>query len=75
MIGLAGLTSSPVGADVEMPEELYEFFAEEVYRSLEPDVRTGLGLLAVAPLLDRELARAILGEERKARSVSRGSRA
>ena len=63
VIGLAGLTSSPVGADVEMPGELYEFFAEEVYRSLEPDVRTGLGLLAVAPLLDRELARTILGNE------------
>jgi ATP/maltotriose-dependent transcriptional regulator MalT len=66
VIGLAGLTSSPVGADVEMPEELYEFFAEEVYRSLEPDVRTGLGLLAVAPLLDRDLARAILGEAQSA---------
>ena len=63
VIGLAGLTSSPVGADVEMPGELYEFFAEEVYRSLEPEVRTGLGLLAVAPLLDRELARTILGDE------------
>lgn len=63
VIGLAGLTSSPVGVDVEMPGELYEFFAEEVYRSLESDVRTGLGLLAVAPLLDRDLAKAILGEE------------
>ena len=49
ILGLAGLTSSPVGADVEMPGELYEFFAEEVYRGLEPDVRTGLGQLAVAP--------------------------
>ena len=64
VIGLAGLTSSPVGADVEMPGGLYEFFAEEVYRSLEPDVRTGLGQLAVAPLLDRELAATLLGEER-----------
>ncbi len=64
VIGLAGLTSSPVGADVEMPGELYEFFAEEVYRSLEPDVRTGLGQLAVAPLLDRELVATLLGEER-----------
>lgn len=63
VIGLAALTSSPVGADVDMPGALYEFFAEEVYRSLDPDVRTGLGLLAVAPLLDRELARTILGEE------------
>lgn len=61
VIGLAGLTSSPVGPDVEMPDELYEFFAEEVYRSLEPEVRTGLGLLAMAPLLDRELAETLLG--------------
>ncbi len=66
VIGLAGLTSSPVGADVEMPQELYEFFAEEVYRSLEPEVRTGLGLLAVAPLLDRALAARILGESQSA---------
>jgi len=66
VIGLASLTSSPVGADVEMPEELYEFFAEEVYRSLEPEVRTGLGLLAVAPLLDRALACRILGESQSA---------
>ena len=67
VIGLAGLTSSPVGPDVEMPEELYEFFAEEVYRSLEPEVRSGLGLLAVAPLLDRDLAAALLGADQGAR--------
>ncbi len=63
VIGLASLTSSPVDTDVEMPEELYEFFAEEVYRSLEPSVRHGLGILAVAPLLDRELAAHLLGDE------------
>jgi len=28
----------------------------DVYRGLEPDVRVGLGLLATAPSLDRELA-------------------
>lgn len=67
VIGLASLTSSPVDADVEMPDQLYEFFAEEVYRSLEPAVRTGLGLLAVAPRLDRVLAMKILGEELSAR--------
>ena len=63
VIGLAGLTSSPVGAEVEMPDELYDFFADEVYRSLEPEVRTGLGLLAVAPSLDRELAATLLGDD------------
>ena len=64
VIGLASLTSSPVDTDVEMPDQLYEFFAEEVYRSLEPAVRTGLRLLAVAPSLDRDLAGALLGSER-----------
>jgi len=64
VIGLASLTSSPVGDDVEMPDQLYDFFAEEVYRSLDPEVRTGLGILAVAPLLDRELAGVLLGADR-----------
>ena len=29
---------------IDLPGELYEFFADEVYRGLEPDVRNGLGL-------------------------------
>ena len=52
---------------LELPEQLYEFFAEEVYRGLEPDIRIGLGLLATAPSLDRELAAELLGPERAER--------
>jgi ATP/maltotriose-dependent transcriptional regulator MalT len=63
VVGLAGLTSAPAGIDVEVPDALYEFFAEEVYESLSEETRQGLALLAVAPVLDRELAAAILGEE------------
>ena len=40
VIGLASLTTSPTSAPVgelEVPDQLYEFFAEEVYRGLEPD--------------------------------------
>ena len=70
VIGLASLTTSesPIPEDsLDLPEQLYEFFADEVYRGLEPDVRSGLGLLATAPSLDRELAVELLGPERAER--------
>ena len=64
VIGLASLTTtaSPLPDEgLEVPEQLYEFFAEEVYRGLEPESKIGLGLLATAPSLDRELAAELLG--------------
>ena len=71
VVGLASLTTSeaPLPDDgLDLPEQLYEFFAEEVYRALEPESRTGLALLATAPSLDRELAAELLGaEQRRAR--------
>ena len=70
VIGLASLTTteSPMpDEDLELPEQLYEFFADEVYRGLEPEIRIGLGLLATAPSLDRELAAELLGPERAER--------
>ncbi len=74
VIGLASLTTSdsPLPEErLDLPGQLYEFFADEVYRGLEPDVRNGLGLLATAPSLDRELAVELLGAER-ARARVRG---
>lgn len=70
VIGLASLTSSdsPLPDEhLDLPGQLYEFFADEVYRGLDPDVRNGLGLLATAPSLDRELAVELLGAERAER--------
>ena len=70
VIGLASLTTSdaPLPEEhLDLPHQLYEFFADEVYRGLEPDVRNGLGLLATAPSLDRELALELLGAERAER--------
>lgn len=70
VIGLASLTTTesilPVDG-LELPEQLYEFFAEEVYRALEPESRIALGLLATAPSLDRELATELLGSGRAER--------
>ncbi len=64
LIGIASMTPDAPEPDAELPETLYDFFAEELYRGLEPTVRTGLAILAEMPLVDRELAAAILGPER-----------
>ena len=63
VIALASVSSAEIGADVEVPDSLYRFFAEEVFDSLEEEVRDGLATLAVAPVLDRELAAELLGDE------------
>jgi DNA-binding CsgD family transcriptional regulator len=68
LIGLAAMTPDAAAPEVELPESLFDFFAEELYRSVDPSVRTGLAVLAEMPLIDRELAAAILGVER-ARNV------
>lgn len=62
VIGLAGVSSAEIEDGVEqVPESLYRFFADEVFSALGPDVRQGMTTLAVAPVLDRELAVALLG--------------
>ena len=56
VIGLASVSDATPADDVDMPEALYEFFADEVYRALELQVRTGLAILGTLPLVDRDLA-------------------
>ena len=70
VIGLAGMTPDAREPDAELPDTLYDFFAEELFRALDPTVRTGLAILAEMPLVDRELAAAILGPERAQRVCS-----
>jgi len=67
VVGLAGMALDAPYPDADRPETLYEFFAEELYRGLDPTVQTGLAVLAAMPLVDRELAETILGPERAAR--------
>ena len=67
VVGLAGMAPDAPYPDADRPETLYEFFAEELYRGLDPTVQTGLAVLAAMPLVDRELAETILGPERAAR--------
>jgi ATP/maltotriose-dependent transcriptional regulator MalT len=62
VIGLASASLAEVGPDIDqVPESLYRFFADEVFGALHPDVQQGLTTVSVAPVLDRELAVALLG--------------
>jgi DNA-binding NarL/FixJ family response regulator len=70
VVGLASLTSGEAPLPdrrIDLPDQLYEYFAEEVYRSLQPESRVALVVLATAPSLDRELAAELLGSERAER--------
>ena len=69
VIGLAGMAPdvTEIDADADVPETLFDFFAEEVHRGLEPELSSALSLLAALPLIDRELASLVLGPERAAR--------
>ena len=62
VIGLASVTSAEIEDREQLPEALYRFFAEEVFEALDDEVKAGLATLAVAPILDRELATELLGE-------------
>jgi DNA-binding CsgD family transcriptional regulator len=64
VIGLASVSAAEIGPEVEqVPESLYRFFADEVFGALHDDVQQGLTTLSVAPVLDRELAVALLGND------------
>ena len=68
VIGLASVSDAEIEAaapeDAEtVPESLYRYFADEVFGALGLEVQQGLTTLAVAPILDRTLAAALLGAE------------
>ncbi len=64
VIGLAGVSSAEIESEDALPESLYQFFAEEVFDALGEDVRAGVAALAIAPVIDWDLARSLLGPER-----------
>ena len=62
VIGLASVSSAEPADNVDrVPESLYRFFADEVFDALGLEAQQGLTTLAVAPLLDYELATVLLG--------------
>jgi DNA-binding NarL/FixJ family response regulator len=67
VVGLAGMVPDAGVDDSGSPDSLYELFADEIYRGLDPGLRTGLAILAAMPHVDRELAAVIFGAEQAER--------
>jgi DNA-binding CsgD family transcriptional regulator len=69
VIGLASVSAVEVGASKhapnadQLPETWYRFFAEEIFGALEPAVQDSLLTLAIAPVIDRQLAAQLLGDD------------
>ncbi len=75
VIGLASVSSAEIEDDLDqVPESLYRFFADEVFGALGAEVRQGLTTLAVAPVLDHELAAALLGSRHRRAGLLGGTR-
>ena len=64
VVGLAAMVPDAGVDEQRSPAALYDLFAEEIYRGLDPTLRTGIATLAAMPLVDRELAATVLGADR-----------
>ena len=61
VIGLAALTPSAITLEEGFPEELHDYFAEELFASLPLETQDGLCRLALVPVVTRAAAEALLG--------------
>lgn len=66
VLGLAALTTELQVPGAELPDALYEYFAEELFQALTRDVQAGLSLLAAFPRLSLDLATKVLGGQARA---------
>jgi len=63
VIGLAALVTEPLhAADEDVPETLHEFFAEELYQGLEPQLKWSLTQLSMAPSINERVMRLVFGD-------------
>ena len=68
VIGLVAVLGDRVEQRADLPAALYDYFAEELFRSLPAQVARSLCHLSVAPSMSTHLAQALLGK-RAAREV------
>jgi ATP/maltotriose-dependent transcriptional regulator MalT len=61
VIGLAALAPTAIELGQGFPEELHDYFAEELFASLPPETQDGLSRLALLPVVAREGADALIG--------------
>jgi LuxR family maltose regulon positive regulatory protein len=61
VIGLAALAPRATTLEEKFPEELHDYFAEELFASLPIDTQEGLCRLALVPVVTRAAAEALVG--------------
>ena len=63
VIGLAALSRAPLLLDgQDLPAALHDYFAEELYATLQPETRDAVCYLALSPTITRTSASDILGD-------------
>jgi LuxR family maltose regulon positive regulatory protein len=62
VLGLASLTSDLDVPELDLPEALYDYFAEELLQATTPAVQRGLSQLAALGVVSAELALELLGD-------------
>ncbi len=72
LIGVACLAFDTELPTHSVPEEIYEFFAEELYQAAGLPIRSALRLLALAPYVTLDIAEGVLGPDAEA-VLTRGS--
>ena len=64
VIGLAAMRTPPAGPDAELQAaDLYDYFAEDLFRNASPELKNALFLLALGGDIDVEVARELLGPD------------
>jgi LuxR family maltose regulon positive regulatory protein len=61
VIGLAALTPNPIHLEERFPDELHDYFAEELFSTLPAETQDGLCRLALIPVVTHSAAGALLG--------------
>jgi LuxR family transcriptional regulator, maltose regulon positive regulatory protein len=75
VIGLAAFADlSSLLAEDALPVELHDYVAEELYASVDPEVRIGLCELSLLPTINEQLSKELLGG-RASPTVTEGARA
>ena len=62
LLGLAAVAAPVDFPGAAVPDELFAYFAEELYSEASPTVQRALRKLALAPYVDFEIAEAVLGD-------------
>ena len=63
LLGLAALTNDRDLPHAGMPDELYSYFAEELYQAVPQDIQQSLRRLSLASAITPDVAESIVGDD------------